>query len=500
MRITSRDRRRSSVARWIVCALVAAGVAGSITLVAQRAGGAPAKAPAQTPAKAPSKAPAKANPPAPAMPPPQISVVGVRVVGGGLGANGSELHAFNEHPGTAVALAIQAPAGAGIVEIDDDGSRVDAFSDDKGRNLLEEGRFGPFPKVSEDRTAGLVDVEVRGRPSAGAAALTVQGSVAMTLAGGSKPTRIPNVRLEPARTMKLGAATITVKSVTPSDDSTDITLALSRAVMNTISAIRFFDAKGDVLESRRTGSGYMNDAAELELRLKSLEKVVSIEFDVWQNMRQIKAPFNVSTGLSVAGSDNRPAAAAGPTSPAASDAAGAARPAQSRSNVPAIAPGPNDGAASVEAVVSQLQTAAAAGKARELLAVIFPDDRATFGQGTAMMLTLSMLGNMNDQKAAEKAQKDIDALFAKHKLNLPLNKEPAEIFKNVSLEAFLTDSFAYLKTSVLKKGDSLADALPIPPGKPQNVKVDGDSAQATFGDKPVQFARVNNKWFIRLTN
>src|SRR2546423_135613 len=82
---------------------------------------------------------------------PRISVAGIRVIGGGLGANGSELHAFGEqHPGITIGLAIQAPDGSGIVEIDGHASRVDAFTDSKGRSLLEEGRFGSFPKISED--------------------------------------------------------------------------------------------------------------------------------------------------------------------------------------------------------------------------------------------------------------------------------------------------------------------------------------------------------------
>src|SRR5207248_2454981 len=121
-------------------------------------------------------------------------------------------------------------------------------------------RFGSFPKITEDRMAALVEVEMRGRPAPGAAAINVQGSVALTLASGSTPTRIPNVRLEPSRTMKLGTATITLKTVTVGDESTELTLALSRAVMNTVQTVKFYDAKGEVIESRRTSSGYMNDA------------------------------------------------------------------------------------------------------------------------------------------------------------------------------------------------------------------------------------------------
>jgi hypothetical protein len=484
--------------RRFFCTLVVVTFFGSALGVAQRSGSAPATgAPAKgAPAKgAPAKgAPAKAAPPAPSGPPPQMSVNAIRVIGAGLGANGSELHAFNDRPGTAVAFAILAPTGSGIVDIDERGSRVDSFTDDKGQSLLEEGRFGSFPKISEDRSAALVDVEVRGRPSAGATSVSVQGSVAMTLATGSKPTRIPNVRLAEGQTMKLGPTTITVKRVTPGEESTEVTLALSRTILNTISAIKFFDAKGEAIEARRTGSGYMNDAAEVEMTMKGKANLVAVEFDVWQNMRAIKHPFNLSAGLSFAANDPKPSAAAG------SGGGVLDRPAAKPiSNVPVIAPGPNEGAASIEAVLTQMQAAGAAGKGRELIAVIFPDDRTTYAQIIALGVTFSMMGNIGDEKAADKAQKDIDALFAKHKLQMPLNKEPAEIFKNTDVAAFITDSFAYMKTQ-LKKGDNLADALPVPKGKIQGLATDGDGATGKLDDRELKFSRVNGKWFIRVTD
>lgn len=422
---------------------------------------------------------------------PKISVAGIRVIGSGLGANGSELHAFGEqHPGMSVGLAILAPDGSGIVEIDDHASRVDAFTDNKGRSLLEEGRFGPFPKISEDRSAAMVDVEVRGRPSAGASSVTVQGNVTMTMATGSKPTRIPNVRLEPGKTMKLGSTTISVKSATQGDESTDITFALPRSILNSIHAVRFFDSKGTLIESRRTSSGYMNEAAEIEFDAKSKEKTMAVEFDVWQNIRQVKVPFNLTAGLAIGGESAPAAAAAATPQPARASTARSA---------PAVPPGPNDGAASVDAVVTQLQTAGRAGKGRDLLAVIYPDDRGLFAQGLAMGLTFSVLSHMDDQKAAQKAEKEVDALFAKHKLNMPLNKQPAEIFKDTDLPAFVSDGLVYL-TSHTPKGQNPSDGLPLPKGRPENVRLDGDSAVAKLGEKDVKFARLNNKWFIRVTD
>ncbi len=469
MRISSRGRVFSSVGCSVVLILLTFLIA-SPDIVAQRS-----RPPAPTPAPAAL---------------PQVAAVGIRVVGAGLGANGSELRAFNERPGTAVALAIQAPAGTGIVEFDDHASKLDAFSDDKGQSLLEEGRIGPFPKIAEDGSAALVEIEVQARPSVGAVSVTAQGSLAMTLAGGSKPQRIPNVRLEPTRTMKMGTATITITNATADEESTKITFGLSRSILNTIRTIRFFDAKSAPIESRRTGSGYMNDKAELEFDVKTKDKVVSVEFDVWQNLRAVKVPFTIQAGLGLAPGGRPPAA----------DAPRGGKD-EGRGSAPINRPppviAPTDGAASVEAVVKQMQTAAAAGKAGQVLSVIYPYDRAEFAQAVAVGLAFMPMAHMDDPKAAEKAQKDVDALLAKHQIKPPLSRDPAEVFKTVDLTAFLTDAIALFKSQA-KKGDPATGFLPVPTGKLQNVTITGETAVAKLEDKDVKFTKVSGRWFIRL--
>jgi hypothetical protein len=190
--------------------------------------------------------------------------------------------------------------------------------------------------------------------------------------------------------------------------------------------------------------------------------------------------------------ESRPAAAASTPAPAAEPRPSApATPA-----VPKLAPGPNDGAASIDAVISQMQSAAAGGKSKALLALVYPDDRTTYAQAVAVTLAFSIMGNTADEKVADKAQKNIDGLYAKHKLKMPLSNEPEVIFKDTDLAAFITDAAAYLKVQM--KGMEGADVLPVPKGKPQDPKIDGDTAVATLGDKDVKFARVNNKWFIRM--
>lgn len=431
-------------------------------------------------------APAPQPPAAPA----QVSAVALRIVGPGFGANGTELRPFNEQPGTVVVLAIQPPRGSGIVDVDNHASKLESFSDDKGLSLLEEGRVGSFPKVAEDGSAALVEIEVRARPSSGAASVTAQGTLAVTLSAGSKPLRAAGVRLAAEQAFKIGAAAVTIGEVKADEESTRVTFGLSRTLLNSIREVRFFDAKNVAIESRRAGSGYMNERAHLEYELKTKDKTATVEFEVWQTPRVVKVPFSVQAGLGVA---------AGGRSSTGSEAPQPSAVVQKKEAAPAPPPVITgaDGAASVEAVVKQLQTAALAGKGAQVLAVIHPSDRETFGQALTMMLALLPMQSMDKPKAADQLEKQIDALFARHHLKPPFVREPAELFKGVDLPAFVSEALTFLKAQA-KKGENPADMLPIPPGPPENVRVSGDSAVATVKGKDVTFAQIGGKWFIRL--
>lgn len=443
------------------------------------------------PAKGPARPPA-APPAAPAAMP-QIVAAGLRVTGLGLGTNGTELKPFNESPGTTIALAIQAPKGAGIVDIDDHASKLEVFSDDKGNSLLEEGRVGPFPKISEDGTAALVEVEVRARPSSGAASISVQGTVAMTLAGGSKPIRAANVKLDANQTFKIGATTLTVAEAKIEEDATKFTVKLPRSLLTTIREIRFFDAKNAPIEGHRRGSGYFNEKAELELEAKTKDKVFSIEFEVWQNLRTVKAPFKVELGVGFA---------AGPRAAGTGD--GAASGPGAKSEPPAPKPeGPpptisaTEGAESVDAVVKTLQTAALAGKGAQVLNVIYPTERTTFAQGVTMVMAFMPMGLMDKPAEGEALQKELDAFFNKYQLKPPFAREPDDLFKGVNVPAYVSAALLFMKSKV-KKGDNPAESLPVPQGTLSDVKITGDTAVGTVGTKEINFSKISGRWFIRL--
>ncbi len=261
--------------RWAAAVLLAAGIA--------------------TPAW--SQAKTKGKPAAAAAALPTVSVAGVRVVTPGLGEQGTEIRAFNESAGTAIALFVKMPAGAGIVEVDSDKCTLTALTDDTGANLLEEARFSPFPKVTKDGSAAEVEMEARARPSAEAKMLAAEGAIGLKSASGTKVQKVANLPVQAGKTFKVGTAVVTLGEVSAEGEQASVTLKLPRSVLLTIKEIRWKDAKGATVEARRTGSGWMNEDAEVSYQVPASLKTANLELDVWQNLKEQSVPFSVKLGL-----------------------------------------------------------------------------------------------------------------------------------------------------------------------------------------------------------
>jgi hypothetical protein len=247
--------------------------------------------------KKPAAAPAAA-PAAPAAPP-EIVIGGVRVIGTGYGKNRDEIRPFNESPGVAVALILKMPAGQGIVTLDEDDCLLTSVTDDAGTDLGEQAKYGSFPKTSDDGSVGMIEIESKLRPGPTATAILAEGTLVFNSSPGSKPTKVPNVKLEKDKTFKLGTTTMTISEVTAGTEDTSIEIGLPRSVMYTIRDVKFLDAAGKVLESERNSRGYMNDQASMGYRIKGAGPAVTIEFDVWQSLQQRKVPFKIKTGLAL---------------------------------------------------------------------------------------------------------------------------------------------------------------------------------------------------------
>ena len=227
----------------------------------------------------------------------QVSLAGVRVVGPGFGEDGTELRPFDVQAGTTLVLVFKVPPKAGIVEIDDDACSLTSVTDDKGTNLLEEADFGPFPKIAKDGSVGMVEVSTRGRPAQGATSVSAQGVLVFTSATGSKPQKVTNVKLEKGATFKLGKTAVTVSEVTAEAESMSLTLTLPSSTLGTIKGMRFLDAKGVDLEAHRSMTFQSGGEAEVSFDMSTVLKTATIEFDIWQGLKQQQVPFNLKAGM-----------------------------------------------------------------------------------------------------------------------------------------------------------------------------------------------------------
>ena len=226
---------------------------------------------------------------------PEIVVGGVQIAKVVVSDNDFSAKPFHAENGTALVLWVKMPAGQGLLEIDEDASVLQSVRDDKGSNIG--GKFGNFPEEFKDGSGGTIKIESSGFAAAGATALLAEGTVAMTVATGTRKTRVANVRLQNEAKFTFGKTTIVVADVATQDDTQTFTLKLPRQVMTEIKELVFLDAKGQPIEGRRTGGGYMNDAAEMAFTVKTAAKTLTLEFEAWQGLRTVKVPFNVKVGL-----------------------------------------------------------------------------------------------------------------------------------------------------------------------------------------------------------
>jgi hypothetical protein len=226
---------------------------------------------------------------------PEVVAGGLQIASVAMPKDDYSARPFNGENGTKLLLWIKMPANQGLIEIDDDASVLEHFGDDKGTNLG--GGFESFPDEFKDASGGIIEVESSAVPAAGSSVLTAQGTLALSVATGTRKTRAANVALRNDATFRLGSTTITISEVEADGENQSFTLKLPRQTMMTIKEIKFFDGRNQALEGQRTSSGYMNDAAELGMRVTTQARTITLEFETWQGLRTLKVPFNVQAGM-----------------------------------------------------------------------------------------------------------------------------------------------------------------------------------------------------------
>jgi hypothetical protein len=192
------------------------------------------------------------------------------------------------------------------LEIETDESKLETFTDDKGLTLYDVketfGRkgFGPFAKTSKDGKMGLATVEGKIAPSAGATKALAKGKLAVRV-GTKKTNHKPGkVALKKGTVFKAGTAEFTVGESKSEGDGISLTLDTKQDIA-TLASIRFLGPDGKEIESDRTMTSSMGAFGakqySIGYNLKTKQAQVSIELEVWDDMKTTMVPFDVTVPI-----------------------------------------------------------------------------------------------------------------------------------------------------------------------------------------------------------
>ena len=244
---------------------------------------------------------------------PTVRVAGVQVIRETVGEDfGNKLVPFNTHEkGSSLALIVAAGAGK-IIALDDEASKVQSFVDDKGTNLLAgESRFGrdgfgPFPKVSEDGKAGMMEVRGSGAPAAGATKLRLKGSIAVVTGSKTEAVKSTPFLLKEGSKVSVGNIELTVEKVGKpdfGDHALEVTVSTSNNEIKTIADVKFLDENGGEVEVESTGSSSSGFNGQFDYQKsyglsKNLDgKKVVLQFEVWTDLEEKVIPVDITASL-----------------------------------------------------------------------------------------------------------------------------------------------------------------------------------------------------------
>jgi len=205
--------------------------------------------------------------------------------------------------GTELALGITAE-GTRIIALDEDKSKLTAFTDDKGTDLGGgKAEFDSFPKVSEDGMFGILELKGAGLPAVGATRISAKGTLAVTLGGKTATTKSKPLAVAKGTKFTLGDYKFEISETGQTgDDEKPLSLTLqAKQNLDGVAAIRFFGEDGKEIEASANGSsssGFNNSVTvEKYYALATKAKSIVVEIDAYTDIKVRNVPFDVTTGL-----------------------------------------------------------------------------------------------------------------------------------------------------------------------------------------------------------
>jgi hypothetical protein len=235
----------------------------------------------------PRRAPARPAKPV-AAPMPTVHVAGIKVTTASFRTSSSD-------PGTRLAIALEVPAPAGLVEIDGQGSTLESMQDSDGRTL-EGAEVWFSTDVTHDGRAGMVELRAASVPGPRAAMVAAKGKIAATVATGSRTEKVLTVSLKKGATFRLAGTTVTLTGVESEGDSMRLEMKGPTSTLRAIRAMHFVQ-KGKPVESSRGSASFSEKESELTYRAAVKGPVAALDVELWQNPQRVEVPFDVHASV-----------------------------------------------------------------------------------------------------------------------------------------------------------------------------------------------------------
>ena len=211
------------------------------------------------------------------------------------------LRAFNQFPGTQLSVLVTVADG-GLVALKEEKSKVIAFSDDRGTDLLKAkphfGRsfFGSFTKITEDKKACLFSVGSKLIPAAGARMLLLEARLVFHRAKGQGVHKQVGVKAKKGSRINAGPVSIEIEKVRTREGKNPLQITL-KIKGDAFESIRFLDSNGKEISSRRSHWQQRSDAFHVAYDLKQKVEQFTAEVVLWKNLQEVVVPVRLRAGV-----------------------------------------------------------------------------------------------------------------------------------------------------------------------------------------------------------
>ena len=231
-----------------------------------------------------------------------LKVAGLRVVAPAPGGN-DHLRAFNWSPGVTIAMLVTAKEGC-LLGFDRQNSKLNAFTDDKGGDLLKGDSNGGIDLGSfqsfDHTNALLLEIKTRSLPTKGATELMVSGDVFVETAGRTRQFKTGELEFKAGTEFSIGKTKLKISKVTPTASGCNLILEANQS-LESISNLEFIDEEGNKVESRKYGSSSSTSPSgtfvQWDLSLNKKLERGEISAVCWQDLKTVEVPVSIKTGV-----------------------------------------------------------------------------------------------------------------------------------------------------------------------------------------------------------